>query len=148
MSTVLIVYGSTTGNTAALAEMIGEQLKASGHQVEIQDAAGVSPDNLCVGRDAVLFGCSAWGTDEVELQPDFEPLFDNFERIGAKGCKFACFATGDSNFEYFCGAVDVMEERLNELGGVLMLDGLKVDGDAESSRAEVEEWARHVAEKL
>lgn len=148
MSNVLIVYGSTTGNTAALAEMIGEQLKAAGHKIEVQDAAGVSPDNLCAGRDAVLFGCSAWGTDEVELQPDFEPLFDNFDRIGVKGHKFACFATGDSNFEYFCGAVDVMEDRLNELGGNQMVEGLKVDGDAESSRSEVEEWTQSVTDKL
>lgn len=40
----------------------------------------------------------AWGTDEVELQPDFERLFDTFDRIGVTGNEFACLATGDSNF--------------------------------------------------
>lgn len=61
----------------------------------------VSPDGLCEGRDVALFGCSAWGTDEVELQTDFEPLFEAFDRIGVKGVKTACFASGDSSFEAF-----------------------------------------------
>lgn len=56
MSKVLIVYSFTAGNTAALAEMIGEQLKAAGHTSEVQDASGVSPDNVCMGWDAVLLG--------------------------------------------------------------------------------------------
>lgn len=40
----------------------------------IRDAAERFPDGLC-GRDVALFGCSV-GTDEVELQTDFEPLFE------------------------------------------------------------------------
>ena len=118
MSNVLIVYGSTTGNTADIAEYLGGRLRAAGHVADVRDAADVSPDGLCEGRDVALFGCSAWGTDEVELQTDFEPLFEAFDRIGVKGVKTACFASGDSSFEHFCGAVDVIEARLNELGGI------------------------------
>ena len=68
MSNVLIVYGSTTGNTADIAEYLGGRLRAAGHVADVRDAADVSPDGLCEGRDVALFGCSAWGTDEVELQ--------------------------------------------------------------------------------
>ena len=121
MSNVLIVYGSTTGNTADIAEYLGGRLRAAGHVADVRDAADVSPDGLCEGRDVALFGCSAWGTDEVELQTDFEPLFEAFDRIGVKGVKTACFASGDSSFEHFCGAVDVIEARLNELGGIQIL---------------------------
>ncbi|WP_418717200.1 flavodoxin domain-containing protein, partial [Bilophila wadsworthia] len=121
MSNVLIVYGSTTGNTADIAEYLGGRLRAAGHVADVRDAADVSPDGLCEGRDVALFGCSAWGTDEVELQTDFEPLFEAFDRIGVKGVKTACFASGDSSFEHFCGAVDVIEARLSELGGIQIL---------------------------
>ena len=115
MSNVLIVYGSTTGNTADIAEYLGGRLRAAGHVADVRDAADVSPDGLCEGRDVALFGCSAWGTDEVELQTDFEPLFEAFDRIGVKGVKTACFASGDSSFEHFCGAVDVIEARRQSL---------------------------------
>ena len=109
MSNVLIVYGSTTGNTADIAEYLGGRLRAAGHVADVRDAADVSPDGLCEGRDVALFGCSAWGTDEVELQTDFEPLFEAFDRIGVKGVKTACFASGDSSFEHFCGAVVLLQ---------------------------------------
>lgn len=148
MSRILLVYGSTTGNTAGVAEALGEQFRAAGHEVEVEDAADVTPDGLCEGRDAVLFGCSAWGTDEVELQTDFEPLFEAFDRIGVKGVKTACFASGDSGFEHFCGAVDVIEARLHELGGVQVLEGLKLDGDLSANQAEVEEWGKRFLAEL
>lgn len=60
----------------------------------------------------------------------------------------ACFATGDSSFEHFCGSVDVIEARLVELGAVLMQEGLKIDGDLQSGEADVEEWTSRLAEQL
>ena len=103
---------------------------------------------LCEGRDVALFGCSAWGTDEVELQTDFEPLFEAFDRIGVKGVKTACFASGDSSFEHFCGAVDVIEARLSELGGIQILEGLKLDGNLSSNGSDVEDWANRLLAAL
>ena len=147
-SNVLIVYGSTTGNTEGVAEAIGKQLSAAGHEVTVLDAASADADGLCDGHDAVLFGCSAWGTDEVELQPDFDALFESFDNINARGRKVACFATGGSSFEHFCGSVDVIEARLVELGAVLMQEGLKIDGDLQSGEADVEEWTSRLAEQL
>ena len=132
MSNVLIVYGSTTGNTADIAEYLGGRLRAAGHVADVRDAADVSPDGLCEGRDVALFGCSAWGTDEVELQTDFEP----------------CFASGDSSFEHFCGAVDVIEARLSELGGIQILEGLKLDGNLSSNGSDVEDWANRLLAAL
>ena len=46
MSNVLIVYGSTTGNTADIAEYLGGRLRAAGHVADVRDAADVSPDGL------------------------------------------------------------------------------------------------------
>lgn len=148
MSRILIVYGSTTGNTAAVAEALGEQFRQAGHGVDVVDAVNVTPAGLCAGRDAVLFGCSAWGTDDVELQEDFEPLFEAFDKIGVKGVKVAVFATGDSSFEHFCGAVDVIEARLAELGAVQLLEGLKLDGDLSANQQEVAAWGSRLLAEL
>ena len=145
---VLIVYGSTTGNTAGIAEALGEQIGGAGHEVTVKNAADVTAEGLCNGYDAVLFGCSAWGTDEVEMQDDFNALFEEFDVIGAAGKKVACFASGDSSFEHFCGAVDVIEQRLSGLGATVMEEGLKVEGDYAGSRDDVDEWGRRILADL
>lgn len=145
---VLIVYGSTTGNTAGIAEALGEQIRGAGHEVTVLNAADATAEGLCNGYDAVLFGCSAWGTDEVEMQDDFNALFEDFDVIGAAGRKVACFASGDSSFEHFCGAVDVIENRLSGLGAVLMEEGLKVEGDYSGSRDDVDSWGKRIIASL
>lgn len=148
MASVLIVYGSTTGNTTNAAEMVEEALKTTGATITLQDAADVTPAGLCNGYDLILFGCSTWGDDEIELQPDFASLFDAFDSIGAKGKKTAVFGCGDSGYTWFCGAVDAIEEKLEQLGAVSVADGLKIDGDPDSSKKEIEQWAHQVAQAL
>ena len=145
---VLIAYGSSTGNTAGIAEALGKQISEAGHTVTVLNAADASAEGLCSGYDAVLFGCSAWGTDEVEMQHDFEALFEEFDAIAVQGRKAACFASGDSSFEHFCGAVGVIEEKLAELGAILMEEGLKIDGDYAGNKSEVEDWGRRIIQAL
>jgi flavodoxin short chain len=145
---VLIVYGSTTGNTASIAEALGEQISTAGHEVKVQNAADARAAGLCNSYDAVLFGCSAWGTDEVEMQEDFNALFEEFDAIGVQGKKVACFASGDSSFEHFCGAVNVLEDRLTALDAVLMDEGLKVEGDYSGNKADVDEWGKRIIAAL
>ena len=71
-------------------------------------------------------------------------MFEAFDRIGVKGVKTACFASGDSSFEHFCGAVDVIEARLSELGGIQILEGLKLDGNLSSNGSDVEDRANRL----
>ena len=75
-------------------------------------------------------------------------LFENFDAIGASGKKAACFASGDSSFEHFCGAVDVIENRLSGLGAVIMEEGLKVDGDYSGNKDDVDAWCDRIIEDL
>lgn len=148
MANVLVVYGSTTGNTETVADMIGKVLSDGGHNVTQLDAAKADPANLCSGRDCVLFGCSTWGQDSIELQDDFVPLYEAFDKIGAKGVKTAAFGCGDTSYEYYCGAVDAINERLEELGASVIAEGLKIDGDPGSAKSEIEAWAKAVMAQL
>ncbi|MDR2611725.1 MAG: flavodoxin [Deltaproteobacteria bacterium] len=140
MATVYIVYGSTTGNTEWVANQLEAQIKAAGHSVSKAKAADVSADGLCSGKDLVLFGCSTWGEDEIELQEDFIPLFENFSKIGAKGVKTAVFGTGDEDYKFFCGAVDAITDKLNELGSTVVGGKLKINGDPEGAKGDIKTW--------
>ena len=148
MSKVLIVYGCSTGNTQSIAEKIGELIRTAGHEADVKDAANVSPENLMEGYDAALLGCSAWGEDELEMQDDFLPLYESFDRIGLSGRKIAAFASGDQSYPHFCGAVDAIESRAKDLGAVVIADGLKIEGDATAAPDAVESFARAVIENL
>ncbi|WP_319780876.1 flavodoxin [Maridesulfovibrio sp.] len=142
----LIVYGSTTGNTETAAEYVAESLKNKNFEVELKNVTDVSIAELGNGYDIVIFGCSTWGDDEIELQDDFIPLFDSLEDADLKGKKVSVFGCGDSSYTFFCGAVDAIEEKLEKIGAIVIGDSLKVDGDPE--RAAIIEWGREIAEKL
>ena len=146
MASALIVYGSTTGNTEYVAETVERILAGKGFSAKLVNASSAKADGLCDGYDLVLFGCSTWGDDSIELQDDFIPLFDDFDKIGASGKKTAVFGCGLSSYEYFCGAVDAIEEKLNGLGAKV-LNTLKIDGDPQSEKSEIESWADRVAAK-
>lgn len=148
MAKVLIVYGSTTGNTESVAETVGNALEASSHKVTLLDAAKASPAGLCDGYDCVLFGCSTWGDDTIEFQDDFVSLFESFDSIGVSGVKAAAFGCGDSGYTYFCGAVDSINERLEELGAEVIAAGLKIDGDPSSAKGDIDAWAAEVIAAL
>lgn len=148
MSNILIVYGSSTGNTENIAETIGKLLEDKGQKVTVRNAAEVTAEGLAEGFDAVLFGSSVWGVDEVEFQDDFAPLVDEFGSMGLKDCKVAAFASGDSMYENFCGAVDVIEAKAKEAGATIIADGLRVEGDASAAPDDIKAFAEEVAANL
>ncbi len=59
------------------------------------------------------------------------------------GRAFALFGCGDSSYTYFCGAIDVLEDRVQKLGGNLVFDSLRIDGEPEEE--EIREWTQDVA---
>jgi flavodoxin, short chain len=148
MSKVLIVFGSSTGNTDSIARKLEELVSAGGHEVTLRNAADASAENLADGFDAVLFGCSAWGMEELEMQDDFAALFEGFDRMNLKGRKVAAFASGDMEYEHFCGAVPVIEARAKELGATIIADGLKMEGDASNDPEAIASFAEDILKNL
>jgi flavodoxin short chain len=144
MAKSLIVYGSSTGNTETVAEWVQEGLQSKGFEVEVRDVADVNASDLGNGYDLLLFGCSTWGDDEIELQDDFVPLYEDFESAGLKDKKVAVFGCGDSDYTFFCGAVDAIEEKAKSLGANIVTESLKIDGDPEKDPAI--SWAEQVAQ--
>ena len=144
MSNVLIVYGSTTGNTEWVAGEVEKKFNEAGHTVETKNAGKVDADGLCSGRDLVIFGCSTWGQDEIELQEDFVPLFEKFDSIGASGVKTAVFGCGDEDYEYYCGAVDAITEKLEALDSKVVGGKLKINGDPGDAASDIDSWIKAV----
>jgi flavodoxin short chain len=147
MASALIVYGSTTGNTEYVADIAERILCAADMSVKKINAAGAQAEGLCKDYALVLFGCSTWGSDSIELQDDFVPLFEHFDRIQPEGKKIAVFGCGDSSYSFFCGAVDAIAQKLEALGAHVV-DTLKIDGDPGPEQQNIEQWVRKVAEAV
>ncbi|MEF2232134.1 MAG: flavodoxin [Pseudodesulfovibrio sp.] len=146
MSKALIVFGSTTGNTESVSDEIAKVLERNGHTVEVRNAAGLEVGNMADGFDAVLLGSSTWGDEDIELQDDFVPVYENLDQAGLSGRKVGVFGCGDSSYPHFCGAVDAIEQKAESLGANLMVDSLRIDGDPDNG--EVAAWAESVASKF
>ena len=137
MAKTLIIYGSTTGNTEHTARLIGERLGKIGLGVTVEDVSSVQAGILTDDADLVLLGCSTWGDDDIELQEDFAEFLDTLDGLDLGGKKMAVFGCGDSSYTHFCGAVDAIEEKLEELGAALVVQGLKIDGDPDDAEDEI-----------
>jgi flavodoxin short chain len=145
MYKILTIYGSTTGNTETTAEIIEQTLSAKGFDVTTKDVSSISPEETS-GYDILLLGCSTWGEDELELQDDFLCFYDNMDKAAFSEKKTAVFGCGDSSYTYFCGAVDAIEDKVKQLGGKLIAEGLKIDGDPDDNLDEIKSWANKIAE--
>ena len=148
MSKALIIFGTTTGNTEAMSDLIQKTLNENGMETEIKNVIDASISDLNGGHDLVLLGCPAYGDDAVELQEDFEDFYQNMAGIDLGGKKFAIFAPGDSSYEHFCGTVDLLEEEISGMDGKIVADGLKIDGDPDDAVDEIKEWSAYLVKTI
>lgn len=140
MSKALVIFGSTTGNTEAVAETISVTLGENGFEVELKNVTDVKVSELGGEYELTVMGASTWGHDEIEFQEDFEPFYEEMMGAEIRGKKVALFGCGDSSYEYFCGAIDLLEERMEDLGAQEVVEALRIDGDPDM--AEVAEWTK------
>ncbi|MFV0255340.1 MAG: flavodoxin [Erysipelotrichaceae bacterium] len=138
---VTIVYGSTTGNTERVAEIIKENLSA--HEVTLSNVTAC--DNSCLSdADLVLFGSSTWGYGD--LQDDFAEYIETLDNSVLAGKNVAVFGCGDEEGfgEVFCNATEIIKTKVEELGGNIITANLKISNDPEDSMAQIIEFAQAV----
>lgn len=145
MAKAIIVYGSETGNTESVAEVIAAALEDANFKITLKEVTQASVYELA-DNDLILFGSSTWGDEEKELQADMVDFYDDLEGADLSGKSAAAFGCGDSDYTHFCGAVDLLEERLEQIGATLLDEGLRVDGDPDDDDAR--NWATQIAAKF
>ena len=147
MAKVIVIYGTTTGNTETLAEGVVSGLKKGGVEVTVKNVTGANVDEL-TGYDLIVLGSSTWG--EGELQDDFIGFHEAMDKISLAGKKAAAFGPGDSSMypDTFCSAVEILEEKLKKCGAQLVIEGLKIDGEVQPAMKQAEEWGEKIARSL
>ncbi len=148
MAKALIVFGSTTGNTEAVANQVGEFMSGKGVEVTVKNVTDVDVAELGGDYDVTLLGSSTWGDTEIEFQEDFQEFFDDkIDSANLKGKKVAVFGCGDTSYELFCGAVDALEDKMKELGAD-NINSLRIDGDPGDSSSDIDDFAAEIVAAL
>jgi flavodoxin I len=115
MSTVGLFYGTDTGNTERVADMIQEKIGAE--KCEVHDIATASADDFAK-YDKIILGQPTWYYGE--LQSSWDDFWDDFKDIDFTGKTVACFGLGDQAdySEYFLDAMGMMHDIAVENGAV------------------------------
>lgn len=139
MKNIVIAYGSTTGNTEQVANLLAGHLDQ--HQVAVYEVSALTED-LVAKADLVLLGASTWGYGEV--QDDFAAYMSKIDGKTYGGKSVAVFGCGDqAGFgDVFCEAVTLIEEAVQAAGGGLVTSGLRVDGDVSDNLQAIQAFAK------
>ncbi|MDR1055460.1 MAG: flavodoxin FldA [Prevotellaceae bacterium] len=131
MEKIAIYYGSSTGNTKDIAELIAQKLETT----HIFDVALAKADFL--EYDVLLFGTSTWGIGD--LQDDWEGFLNKVESADLTGKKIALFGCGDSvsYSDSFCDAIGKIYKAIKEKGCTIIGKFPIDDYSFDASEAEV-----------
>lgn len=138
---IAILYGSTTGQTRRVAELLRRQFPGS----DLWDVAVTHPVDLA-SYEVVLIGTSTWGTGA--LQDDWAVRIGDFPPSWAEGKLLAFFGLGDRIVfpDTFCAGVALLEARFVSRAGRIVAPNLLLDDDNDPGRTEalVTAWASRI----
>ena len=164
MTKIGLFYGTTTGKTETVAEIIQVELGGSS-VVNSHDIADTTEGDFA-DYDCLIIGSPTW--DIGELQSDWDGFFEELDNIDISGKKVAYFVSGDQigYSENFQDAMGILEEKISSLGGKTVgywstdgyehesskadkggkFVGLALDEDNQSELTEsrIKEWATQI----
>ena len=127
-----LFYGTTTGKTEYVAEMI--QTEFNGANIEINDVSKAEASDL-TSYDYLIVGCPTWNIGE--LQSDWEGLYEELDGVDFSGKKVAYFGTGDQvgYSDNFMDAIGIIAEKIEACGGTTVGEWPTDGYDFSESRA-------------
>ncbi|EKN64571.1 flavodoxin [Schinkia azotoformans] len=146
MEKILMVYCSMTGNTETIAGLVEEGITESGFDIIRKDALEVDAHEIN-DYETVILGSYTWG--DGEIPDEFLDFCDGIRGLDFTGKKFAVFGSGDTSYDDFCGAVDIIEKMIEENGGIIALESLKVEQyPDENDEERCKEFGKRFAESV
>ena len=165
---VALIYGSDTGSTEYISEIIAEKLALE--NIDFKDVVTMKPPDFAE-YDIMIMGIPTWYIGE--LQTDWDDFFEEFKTIDFTGKKVAFYGLGDQ-YGYpdnFQDGLGILAEVVLDNGGELygywpnegydfneslgiapngMFYGLALDEDnqRDESNYRIEKWVNQIKEEL
>jgi len=126
MASILMIYTSQTGNTELLTDILESELQQLGHQVTVKsfEFDVIDIDRLA-DYDAVLIGTYTW--DDGERPYEAEDFYIDLEGADLTNQIFGVYGSADSFYDTYGLAIELMGDRLKNLGAIMISERLIVD---------------------
>ncbi|WP_163835148.1 flavodoxin [Spartinivicinus ruber] len=142
MLTIGLFYGSSLGNTEAVATKIQQGL-AGLAEVVLHDIVESTPETFDP-YDFLIMGIPTW--DFGELQSDYEDQWEMLQQVDFSGKIIALFGLGDQfgYADYFLDAMGALHELITLQGGITVSEWPVSGYDFEASKALTEDGEHFV----
>ncbi|SFE13032.1 diflavin oxidoreductase [Thermophagus xiamenensis] len=117
---ITILYGSHSGNSEFIARETARYFKMQGIEAGIKNMAHYTVSQLS-SENTILIVVSTYG--EGDPPPGTESFFKELEytNMSLRHLQYSVCALGDSDYEHFCQAGKIVDQKLKELGAVPLL---------------------------
>ena len=132
MNTLNIMYATMWGNAEMVAKKLNHLAEEKGIKTEINEMNDISMEEFAKMKHVAIVTST---TGHGDLPTNGEEFYDNLALadINLREMKYGVLALGDSSHKHFCGAGKKVDARLEQLGGVKVIDRLECDGGTEGS---------------
>jgi uncharacterized iron-regulated membrane protein/flavodoxin len=142
---VLILYGTVTGNAESLANKLSASLRCAGVAARVRDMADCQP-NVLTQANCVLMVVSTYGDGEP---PDDAAAFweevMHGNGLDLRGVRFSVLALGNTTYDHFCKCGRDFDAALERHGGIRIYPRVDCDVDYEEP---AKQWANAVLARL
>lgn len=146
--TVHIIYGSTSGNTEIVSEMVQKVLEERGLLVTRKRVENSQPDDI-FQADYTILASSTYG--HGVLQDHFIPYAQKLEHLDFSGQCFAVIGLGDPKYDrqYNIESANILEHLVRERKGTLLNHALRINAmPLRHLEDTVQKWAENLAEEI
>ncbi|MDB6000902.1 MAG: putative sulfite reductase flavoprotein alpha-component [Rhizobacter sp.] len=130
-----VLYGSETGNSAALACTLAAEASARGLQASAHDMADYKLRLLKDEQDVAIIASTYGEGDPPQPAVAFFEFVEGRKAPKLPQLRFAVLALGDSTYERFCEAGKRLDRRFEELGAQRLKVRVDCDVDYEEAAA-------------
>ena len=128
-NSVLILFGTVTGNAESLAQRTAEVIARRGFNVRVKDMAHYTVDALSQEK-CVVFITSTYGNGEPpdDAAPFWEAVVQK-DGLDLRGVKFSVLALGNSTYDHFCKCGRDLDAALERRGATRFYPRVDCDVD-------------------
>lgn len=133
MKKIGIFYGSTTGTTLEVAQIIASELNVNPE--DVHDVAQTAPSAVA-DYDVLVIGASTWGAGD--LQEDMATFLDGLQALDLEDKEVAIFGCGDDSMsDTFCNSVGEIYHRLHDTKAMFIAHFNNYGYEYEHSKSDV-----------
>jgi sulfite reductase (NADPH) flavoprotein alpha-component len=133
--TLTILYGSETGNSAALASSLADTARGLGRTPTVVDMADYKTRRLKDEQDLLIVVSTYGEGDPPQPAADFFEFVEGRKAPQLPNLRYAVLALGDSTYEKYCEAGKRLDRRLEELHAVRLYARADCDVDYDDPAA-------------